>query len=508
MTKKVRTIERDQDRSAGRPAARHPVPGDPPTLERIDEVRWRIPRDQRPDMRVDGLVFADDVLMSTLRGDPALVQVANVATLPGIVGASLAMPDVHWGYGFPIGGVAAVRRADGVISPGGIGFDINCGVRLIRSDLAAADLTSHLDRLADALFAAVPSGVGASIGRRLSRAELDGVLRDGARWAVGVGRGWPEDLDRTEEGGALDGADPGEVSVRAHQRGSDQLGTLGSGNHFLELDEVDRIFDPIAARALGLFATQVVVFIHCGSRGLGHQVCTDHVAVMDRAMGRYGIEVPDRQLACVPLESSEGRAYLGAMAAAANFAWANRHTIGHAVRGAFERVLGRGARDMGLDLVYDVSHNIAKFETHRVDGSDVDVCVHRKGATRAFPAGHPDVPAVYREVGQPVFVPGDMGRCSFVAVGAEGSMAESFGSTCHGAGRNMSRHAALRELRGVDVAADLAGHGVIVRAERPGLLAEEASIAYKDVTAVVDVAERAGQLRRVARLRPLVVVKG
>ncbi len=508
MTKRIRTLERDHDRAVGRPAVRHPVPGDPPRLERIDEVRWRIPRDQRPDMRVDGLVFADDDLMSNLRGDPALVQVANVATLPGIVGASLAMPDVHWGYGFPIGGVAAVRRDGGVISPGGIGFDINCGVRLIRSDLTHVDLAKHLDRLADALFAAVPSGVGASIGHRLSRAELDGVLRNGARWAVGAGRGWPEDLDRTEEGGNLEGADPDEVSVRAHQRGADQLGTLGSGNHFLELDEVDRIYDPVAAAALGLFEAQVVIFIHCGSRGLGHQVCTDHVAVMDRAMGRYGIEVPDRQLACAPLDSPEGRAYLAAMAAAANFAWANRQSIGDAVRGAFERVLGRGARGLGLDLVYDVSHNIAKFETHRVDGRDVEVCVHRKGATRAFPAGHPDLPAVYREVGQPVFVPGDMGRCSFVAVGAEGSMTESFGSTCHGAGRNMSRHAALRELRGVDVAADLAARGVIVRAERHDLLAEEASIAYKDVTAVVDVAERAGQLRRVARLRPLVVVKG
>jgi tRNA-splicing ligase RtcB len=483
-------------------------PSPPLSLERIDGVRWRIPHEQRPDMRVDGLVFADDALMASLRGDPALEQVANVATLPGIVGASLAMPDVHWGYGFPIGGVAAMRRDDGVVSPGGIGFDINCGVRLLRSDLTRVELAPRLDRLADALFAAVPSGLGASIGHRLSAAELDAVLLHGAIWAVEHDRGWAEDLERTEEGGRLPAADPSHISVRAHQRGADQLGTLGSGNHFLELDEVDEVYDPAAAAALGLFKTQVVVFIHCGSRGLGHQVCTDHVAVMDRAMARYEIEVPDRQLACVPLDSPEGRAYLGAMAAAANFAWANRQTIGHAVRHALERVLGRTARSLGLDLVYDVSHNIAKFERHQVDGHEVEVCVHRKGATRAFPPGHPDVPAPYRAVGQPVLVPGDMGRCSFVAVGAPGSMVESFGSTCHGAGRALSRHAALKALRGVDVASQLAHEGIIVRAQRPALLAEEASLAYKDVTEVVRVAEAAGQLRRVARLRPLVVVKG
>lgn len=459
-------------------------------------------------MRVDGLVFADDALMAGLRDDPALDQVANVATLPGIVGASLAMPDIHWGYGFPIGGVAAVRRDGGVISPGGIGFDINCGVRLLRSDLTASEIAPRLDRLADALFGAVPSGLGASIGHRLTPSERDSVLLQGARWAVERGHGWDEDLERTEEGGRLAAADPGSVSARAHIRGADQLGTLGSGNHFLEIDAVDEITDPTAADALGLFASQVVVLIHCGSRGLGHQVCTDHVAVMDRAMGRHGIDVPDRQLACAPLESAEGRAYLGAMAAAANFAWANRQTIAHAVRRSFEQVLGRDAHSLGLDLVYDLSHNIAKFERHQVNGEVVEVCVHRKGATRAFPPGHPDVPPPYRAVGQPVLVPGDMGRCSFVAVGAPGSMTESFGSTCHGAGRALSRHAALKALRGVDVAGQLAHEGIIVRAERPTLLAEEASLAYKDVTDVVRVAEGAGQLRRVARLRPLVVVKG
>jgi tRNA-splicing ligase RtcB len=478
----------------------------PVRVERVDGSRWRIPRDERRGMRVDGLVFADDELMARLRDDPALEQVANVATLPGIVGASMAMPDVHWGYGFPIGGVAATARTDGVICPGGIGFDINCGVRLLRSELSVAEIRRRLARLADALFAAVPSGVGASTGQRLDDRELDRVLAEGAGWAVRHGRGWGEDLETTEEGGRLLGAEPGQVSDRAHRRGSDQLGTLGSGNHFVEVDEVDRIFAPDAASALGLAEGQAVVLIHCGSRGLGHQVCTDHVAVIDRAMARYGIEVPDRQLACAPIDSAEGRAYLGAMAAAANFAWANRQSIAHAVRGAFERVLGAGAGR--LDLVYDVSHNIAKFERHRVGGREMELCVHRKGATRAFPAGHPDVPAAYREVGQPVFVPGDMGRHSYVAVGAPGAMDETFGSTCHGAGRNLSRHAALRELRGVDVARQLAGEGIVVRAERADLLAEEASIAYKDVATVVAVAEAAGHLRRVARLRPVVVVKG
>jgi tRNA-splicing ligase RtcB (3'-phosphate/5'-hydroxy nucleic acid ligase) len=480
----------------------------PLSLERIDEFRWRIPSGQRPGMRVDGLVFASEALMADLRGDPALDQVANVATLPGILGASLAMPDVHWGYGFPIGGVAATRRDGGVVSPGGIGFDINCGVRLIRSELTAAELAPWLPRLADALFAAVPSGIGASTGRRLTSRELDSVLLDGARWAAHRDDGSVDDLERTEEGGRLAAADPGCVSPRAGQRGADQLGTLGSGNHFLELDAVDEIYDPAAAGVLGLFASQVVVFIHCGSRGLGHQVCTDHVAIMDRALVRYAIDLPDRQLACAPLDSPEGLAYLGAMAAAANFAWANRQTIGQAVRNTFERVLRRDARSLGLDLVYDVSHNIAKFERHVVNGQEVDVCVHRKGATRAFPPGHPDVPNIYRGIGQPVFVPGDMGRCSYVAVGAPGSMAESFGSTCHGAGRTLSRHAALKTLRNVDVAGQLEAQGIIVRAERPAMLGEEASLAYKDVTEVVRVAEGAGQLRRVARLRPLVVIKG
>jgi tRNA-splicing ligase RtcB len=482
--------------------------GTPIHLERLDEVRWRIPRDERRGMRVDGIVFADETLIEPLRDDPALEQVANVATLPGIVGASLGMPDIHWGYGFPVGGVAAMRFEGGVISPGGIGFDIDCGVRLLRSDLAEADIRPRADRLADALFAAVPSGVGARLGRKLGSRELDRVLVEGAAWAVAAGHGTADDLERTEERGRLAGARPDEVSLRAKGRGADQLGTLGSGNHFLEVQVVDRVDDADAAEAFGLAVGAVTIMIHCGSRGLGHQVCTDHVAAMDRALPRFGISLPDRQLACAPLGSPPADAYLGAMAAAANFAWANRQLIADATRGAFADVLGRPWESLGLQQVYDLSHNIAKVETHRVEGAEERVCVHRKGATRAFPAGHPDVPQRYRAVGQPVLIPGDMGRHSFVCVGSAGSMEGAFGSACHGAGRNLSRHAATRALRGIDVAGELAAQGILVRAERRDLLAEEASIAYKDVEAVVATAERAGLVRSVARVRPLLVVKG
>ena len=489
------------------PPVRARIADAPVALERVDEWRWRIPRDERRGMRVDGLVFADDRLMARLRDDPALAQVANVAALPGIVGASLAMPDVHWGYGFPVGGVAATLADGGVISPGGIGFDINCGVRLLRSGLDRRDVTRVAARLADELFRAVPTGLGARGGRRLGTHELEGVLAEGAAWAVRHGLGSPEDLELTEERGTFAGADPASVSERARQRGGDQLGTLGSGNHFLEVQAVDRILDPDAARVLGLAVDQVVVLIHCGSRGLGHQVCTDHLAAMDRAAARYGIVLPDRQLACAPLGTPEADGYLAAMAAAANFAWANRQVISHDVREAFGRVFGRDVGE-GMGLVYDVSHNIAKMERHTVGGRELQLCVHRKGATRAFPAGHPDVPPRYRGVGQPVLVPGDMGRYSFVAVGAPGAMERSFGSTCHGAGRDLSRHAAVRELRGVDVAAELAREGIVVRAQRPDLLAEEAAPAYKDVATVVEVAAGAGLIRPVARMRPLAVIKG
>ena len=459
-------------------------------------------------MRVDGLVFADETLIAPLRDDPSLEQVANVATLPGIVGASLGMPDIHWGYGFPVGGVAAMRVDGGVVSPGGIGFDIDCGVRLLRSDIPAAELRPLISRLVDGLAAAVPSGVGARLGERLARQELDAVLEQGAAWAVARGHGSPDDLETTEERGRLAGARPDVVSDRAKLRGADQLGTLGSGNHFLEVQVVDRVDDPAAAAAYGLAPGTVAIMVHCGSRGLGHQVCTDHVAAMDRAMPRSGIVVPDRQLACAPLGSPEADDYLGAMAAAANFAWANRQLIADAVRRTFASVLGQSWASLGLRQVYDLSHNIAKLETHEVDGRTIAVCVHRKGATRAFPPGHPDVVDRYRAIGQPVLIPGDMGRCSYVCAGAAGSMRGAFGSACHGAGRALSRHAALRTLRGIDVAAELAADGIVVRAERRDLLAEEASIAYKDVEAVVSTAVRAGLVHSVARLRPIAVVKG
>jgi len=459
-------------------------------------------------MRVEGIIFADARLIAPLRTDPALDQVANVATLPGIVGASLAMPDIHWGYGFPVGGVAAMRADHGVVSPGGIGFDINCGVRLMRSNLVAGEIRPRLEHLADALFAAVPSGVGARTGQRLARRDLDEVMGKGARWAVERGFGWSNDLDRTEERGEMVGAGSADVSQRAHERGADQLGTLGSGNHFMEVQVVDRVLEPAAASALGLEAGAVTVMIHCGSRGLGHQVCTDHLASMDTAAARAGIILPDRQLACAPLGSPEASAYLSAMAAAANFAWANRQLIGEAVRAAFGQVFGMSAERLGLELVYDVSHNIAKIEQHRVAGQLVSLCVHRKGATRAFPPGHPDVPAEYRAVGQPVLIPGDMGRCSYVAVGAPGAMELAFGSSCHGAGRSLSRHAAVRLMQGIDVARQLGARGIVVRAERRDLLAEEAPPAYKDVEAVVGVSANAGLIRPVARLRPLIVVKG
>ncbi len=476
-------------------------------LERIDECRWRIPRHGA--MRVPGIVYANDAMAAELGGDPALDQVANVAALPGIVRASLAMPDIHWGYGFPIGGVAAFRTTDGVVAAGGVGYDINCGTRIVRTDLVERDLRALVDRLADELAAGVPAGL-ASHGpaARVGPDDLDVLLRRGAGWAVDRGLGWPEDLDVCEEHGAMSDADPTAVSDRAKERGRGQVGSLGSGNHFLEVEVVDEVFDEVLARAFGVRPGQVVVFLHTGSRGLGHQVCSDHLAVMLGAAARSGIELPDRQLACAYYRSSEAQRYLAAMRAAANFAWANRQAITHAVRACFERVVGRDARALGMSVLYDVAHNIAKVERHAVDGGLQDVVVHRKGATRAFPAHHPDVPAQYAEVGQPVLIPGDMGRYSFLCVGTEGAMRETFGSTCHGAGRRQSRHAALREHRGVDLAGDLRSKGITVRVTDRRLLGEEASSAYKDVAGVVEVCDRAGIVRRVARMRPFVVVKG
>jgi tRNA-splicing ligase RtcB (3'-phosphate/5'-hydroxy nucleic acid ligase) len=477
-------------------------------LQQIDDTRWRIPREGR--MRVEGIVYASAAMMEGLRGDPCLQQVANVAHLPGILRASMAMPDIHWGYGFPIGGVAATDADEGVISPGGVGYDINCGVRLLRTDVQRADLDdATLTELVHEMFRNIPTGVGE--GRRdlrLSGGDLSGVLRDGAAWAVDRGLGYKRDLAVLEEGGSLPQAEAEQVSARARQRGGTQLGSLGSGNHFAEVQRVAEIFDDTAARAFGLRLDQVTVMIHSGSRGLGHQVCTDHLKGMLAAAERYGIELPDRQLACAPLRSPEGQEYLGAMRAAANFAWANRQWIAQGVRRAFGAVFGRSQDELGLDLVYDVAHNIAKLETHATSAGKVRCLVHRKGATRAFPAGHPDVPAVYRAIGQPVLVPGDMGRYSFVLVGSAGAMAHAFGSTCHGAGRNMSRTQAVRETQGRDLVAELKAAGVVVRYEGRDTLREETSEAYKDAAQVVRVCEGADLSRPVAKLEPFLVVKG
>jgi tRNA-splicing ligase RtcB len=476
------------------------------SLIRLDDFRWQIPAEGG--MRVPGVLIADQVLLDQMLEDRTPEQVKNAAHLPGILGASIALPDAHWGYGLPVGGVVATDESEGVVSPGAVGYDIGCGVRLMRTRLARADLAPHLDALADRLHAEVPCGVGSRGSIAVGKSELDRVLRDGARWAVTRGLGTASDLEHCEEGGKLDDADPDAVSPAARERGRDQLGTLGSGNHFLEVQEVTEIHDAEAARALGLALGSITVMIHCGSRGLGHQVCTDYVRDVVRKLAGWGITLPDRQLACAPIRSPEGRAYLAAMRAAANFAWANRQSIAHGVRRAFEAVLRRGADASGLALVYDVAHNIAKLETHAVGSRQVRCLVHRKGATRAFPAGHPDVPSAYRALGQPVLVPGDMGRYSFVLVGSPGSMKHAFGSTCHGAGRRMSRTRAVRETRGRDLVAELRRAGVVVRYEGRDTLREETSEAYKDAAQVVRVCEGADLSRVVAKLEPFVVVKG
>jgi tRNA-splicing ligase RtcB len=477
----------------------------PPGVEAIDAFRWRLPR--QGGMRVPGLIFADRAMLDSILADRTSEQVRNAAHLPGILEASIAMPDAHWGYGLPVGGVVATDPGEGVVSPGAVGYDIGCGVRLLRSAVVRAELAPRIDALADALFRRVPCGVGREGEVTLRAGELERVLEDGARWAVGRGMGGPTDLEHCEDGGALAGAEPRFVSEDARGRGRHQLGTLGSGNHFLEVQEVDEVFDPAIAAAFGLARGAVTVMIHCGSRGLGHQVCTDHVREVAHKMAGWGISVPDRQLACAPTRSPEGERYLGAMRAAANFAWANRQCIEHAVRLAFDDVLGPGRAR--LSLCYDVAHNIAKFETHALgDGSRRRCLVLRKGATRAFPAGHDAVPAAYRAVGQPVLVPGDMGRYSFVLVGRPGSMAHAFGSCCHGAGRRMSRTQAVRETRGRDLVAELRAAGVTVRHEGRDTLREETSEAYKDVSDVVRVVAGADLAAPVARLKPFLVVKG
>ncbi len=478
-------------------------------IERIDDYRWRIPRKYKPEMRTDGIVYASGELVRAIKTDNCLEQVANVACLPGIVGQAMAMPDIHYGYGFPIGGVAATSVEEGVVSPGGVGYDINCGVRLLRTNLTRREVEPRIKDIVSQLFADVPSGVGSKGKVRVDAKTLRRALRDGSRWAVSEGMGWSEDTEHIEDGGMIEGADPGVLSPRAIERGRPQLGTLGAGNHFLEVQVVEEIFDEEVAGALGIAdAGQVTVMIHTGSRGLGYQVCDDSLKVMQRAVGKYKIEIPDRQLACAPVDSPEGREYLAAMAAAANYAWANRQCITHWTREAFERVFETSAQKLGMAIVYDVAHNVAKLEEHDVGGERKRLCIHRKGATRAFGPGHPKLSALHQRTGQPVIVPGDMGTASYLLVGTERAMQETWGSTCHGAGRMMSRHGAIRAARGRDIRQELAEKGIHVRAASRQVLAEEMPEAYKDVDEVVRTCDGAGISKVVAKMRPMGVMKG
>jgi len=478
-------------------------------LEKIDDYRWRIPKSYKPGMRVPGIIYADEKLLKDIRQDKALEQVANVAFLPGIVGASLAMPDIHWGYGFSIGGVAATDiEENGVISPGGVGYDINCGVRLMRTDLRYEEIKDKIEALVWALFNDVPAGVGSKGDIRVTAREEKEILVKGSRWAVEKGYGCADDLECTEENGAITGADPDAVSLRAYERGKAQSGTLGSGNHFLEIQVIEQLYDRDICDALGLDLGQITVMIHSGSRGLGYQVCDEYVKGMIHCLAKYNINVPDRQLACAPVNSPEGKSYLAAMKCAANYAWANRQCLMYLVRKSFEKVIGASWQKMGMNLIYDVAHNIAKIEKYNINGRERSLCVHRKGATRAFGPGHPAVPQRYRKIGQPVIIPGDMGRNSYLLVGTQKAMDETFGSTCHGAGRVKSRTAAARSINVNALLKELESKGIIVKASGRDTLVEEAPQVYKDVNDVVNVVHNAGISKRICRMRPLGVIKG
>ena len=478
-------------------------------LEKIDDYRWRIPKSYKGGMRVDGIIYADEKLLKDIRNDKAAEQVANVAFLPGIINASLAMPDIHWGYGFPIGGVAATDiEAGGVISPAGVGYDINCGVRLLKTNFQFDDIKDKIKDLVYALFNDIPSGVGSKGDIRVGPKEEREILVKGSGWALEKGYATADDIECTEENGSIQGADPEAVSDRAYERGKAQSGTLGSGNHFLEVQVVDQLYDRDICDELGFDLGQITVMIHSGSRGLGFQVCDDYVKSMVHCLQKYNINVPDRQLGCAPVNSPEGKAYLGAMKCAANYAWANRQCLMHLTRKVFEKIFSMSWQKMGMFLIYDVAHNIAKIEKHTVDGKEKTVCVHRKGATRAFAPGHPALPQRYKKIGQPVIIPGDMGRNSYLLVGTQKAMEETFGSTCHGAGRLKSRTAASRSINEGVLLKELEAKGITVKASGRGTIAEEAPQAYKDVNEVVSVVHNAGISKRVCRMRPLGVIKG
>ena len=482
----------------------------PVSIEKVDDYRWRIPKSYKQGMRVPAIIFADDQLIEKMKQDRTLNQCANVAHLPGIYKYAITLPDGHEGYGFPIGGVAATDYNEGVISPGGVGYDINCGVRLLTTNLSESDIRPHLAALTTTIFRNVPSGLGSSRKDfKLNMHELEHLITEGVSWAVKKGLGRPEDIEHCEERGCMEGANPDKVSSKAKQRGLPQSGTLGSGNHFLEIGKVDKIHDKKVAKTFGVtHEGQVTVLIHCGSRGLGHQICSDYLHVMERAVQKYNISIPDRELACAPATSNEAQDYYQAMACAVNYAFVNRQVITHWVRQSFEEVLKRSADDFGLDLVYDVAHNIAKSEEHTIEGKRTKVWTHRKGATRCFPPEHKDVPADYRSVGQPVIIPGSMGTSSWLLVGTHKAMELSFGSTAHGAGRMMSRSAAKRRFWGGDIKQELEGRGIVVRAASSLVLAEEADPAYKNVDNVVEVSDKAGIATKVVRLVPLGVIKG
>jgi len=475
-------------------------------LEKLDNYRWRIPKTGQ--MRVPGLIFSSPELIKMLHKDQSLTQVANVATLPGIVKQSLAMPDIHWGYGFPIGGVAAFDLNEGIISPGGVGYDINCGCRLMTTRLSASEIGPLIKDLVSAMFKNIPSGVGSTGRIHLSKSDEANVAVQGSAWAVKNGFGVSEDLERTEDYGTMAEADPSVLSERAIKRGKDQLGTLGSGNHFLEIQVVDQVYDPEKAGVFNIREGQITVFIHSGSRGFGYQICDDFLKEISKKVIKEKFKLPDRQLACARLKSNLGKRYFAAMACAANYAWANRQILMHWAKETLLESLSISPGELGMKLLYDVCHNIAKKELHTVEGEQIVLCVHRKGATRSLPPGHHLLPEIYRKVGQPVLIPGDMGTYSYILAGTEGAMTQSFGSSCHGAGRLLSRSQATKKAQGRSIRSELEAKGIFVQSRGKKTLKEEMSDAYKDVSQVVEAVHGSGLACKVARLRPLGVIKG